>query len=105
MCHIERSFLIFEIVPTTTNVSEHRQRGRFAGFSLYVSNNGDIDGSFLCYKDGPLLPLLNFSTTCITSGRYIIFYNERLDGVTYPAGYDVSGSVLMELCEVVVNGK
>ncbi|XP_078330770.1 uncharacterized protein LOC111116380 [Crassostrea virginica] len=83
---------------------ELRQRGRFAGFSLYISNDGDIESSFLCYKDGPELPLLNFSTTCITSGRYVIFYNERLDGVSYPPGYEVSGSVLMELCEVVING-
>ena len=86
-------------------VSELRQRGRFAGFSLYVSNDGNIDDTFLCYMDGPLLPTLNFTTTCITSGRYVTFYNERLDGVTYPAGYEVSGSIIMELCEVYVNGK
>ena len=59
----------------------------------------------MCYKDGPELPLLNFSTTCITSGRYVIFFNERQDGVAYPAGYEVTANVLMELCEVVVNGK
>ena len=82
-----------------------RQRGRFAGFSLYVSNTGNIDGSILCYKDGPNLPPLNFSTLCIAFGRYVIFYNERLDGVTYPNGYEVSNIVSMELCEVVVNGK
>ena len=97
--------MIFAIVPSAKNVSEMRQQGRFAGFSLYVSNDGDIDGSFLCYKDGPNLPLLNFSTTCITSGRYVIFYNERQGGVAYPVGYEVSGSVSMELCEVVVNGR
>lgn len=38
-----------------------RQRGRFAGFSLYVSHTDvstytDIKTSSLCYKDGPLLP-------------------------------------------------
>lgn len=82
-----------------------RQRGRFAGFSLYVSNDGNVDGSYLCYKNGPSLPPLHFNITGITSGRYIIFYNERLDGVTYPVGYEVSSSVFMELCEVVVNGK
>lgn len=76
MCHIERSFLIFAIEPSTTNVSEHRQRGRFAEFSLYISNDGNIDCSFLCYKNGPLLPTRDFDTTCITSGRYIIFYKE-----------------------------
>ncbi|XP_078327528.1 receptor-type tyrosine-protein phosphatase alpha-like [Crassostrea virginica] len=83
---------------------EQRQRGRFAGFSLYVSDTGDIDGSFLCYKNGSLLPPLDFNTTCITSGRYVIFYNERLIGVTYPEGYEASSNVYMELCEVFVDG-
>lgn len=86
-------------------VSEQRQRGRFAGFSLYVSDTGDIEGSFLCYKNGYLLPPLDFNTTCITSGRYVIFYNERLNEVTYPEGYEVSSNVYMELCEVFADGK
>nr|XP_022305543.1 protein draper-like isoform X2 [Crassostrea virginica] len=81
---------------------ESRQQGRFAGFSLYISNTGDRDSSSLCYKDGPALPPLNFTTTCTLSGRYVIFYNERLDGVTYPAGYEVIAYT--ELCEVTVNG-
>ncbi|XP_078328172.1 uncharacterized protein LOC144623585 [Crassostrea virginica] len=80
---------------------ESRQRGRFAGFSLYISNTGDRDSSSLCYKDGPELPPLNFSTECLVSGRFVIIYNERLDGVTYPAGYVVAYT---ELCEVTVNG-
>ena len=63
-----------------------------------------MDSSSLCYKDGPQLPPLNFTTTCITSGRYIIFYNERLDGVTYPAGYEIHFT-LVELCELIVQGK
>ena len=84
---------------------ETRQRGRFAGFSLYISNTGDRDNSSLCYKDGPELPALNFSTECMLSGRYIIFYNERLDGVTYSAGYNVNENVYTELCEVTVKGK
>ena len=82
---------------------ESRQQGRFAGFSLYISNTGDRDSSSLCYKDGPALPPLNFMTTCTSSGRYVTFYNERHDGVTYPAGYE--GNVYTELCEVTVNGK
>ena len=83
---------------------EMRQKGRYAGFSLYVSNTGSIDSSSRCYKDGPELPPLNFTTTCTLSGRYVIFYNERLDGVSYPSGYEVDGTVYMELCEVIVNG-
>lgn len=83
--------------------AEIRQRGRLAGFSLYVSNTGDIRGSTLCYMDGPQLPPLNFSTTCTKYGRYVIFYNERLDGVTYPNGYEVINA-MNELCEVTVLG-
>ena len=81
-----------------------RQRGRFAGFSLYVSNTEDTDNSSLCYKDGPELPPLNFTTTCITSGRCVIFYNARLDEVVYPTEYEIS-MVFTELCEVIVLGR
>nr|XP_034320600.1 uncharacterized protein LOC117687713 isoform X2 [Crassostrea gigas] len=88
--------------------NENRQRGRFAGFSLYVSNTyvstiSDIKGSTLCYKDGPQLPPLNFTTTCAECGRYVIFYNERLDRVTYPTNYEVV-NVYSELLEVIVQG-
>lgn len=57
----------------------------------------------MCYKDGPQLPHLNFTTTCIERGRYVIVYNERNDGVTYPTGYELA-NVFNELCEVVVLG-
>ena len=80
-----------------------RQRGRFAGFSLFVSDSGFRDGSSLCYKDGPQLPPLNFTTTCITSGRYVTFYNERIIGKNYPEKYEVY--VYTELCEVIVQGR
>lgn len=82
---------------------EIRQRGRFAGFSLYVSNTGALENSSLCYKNGPELPALNFTTICLSAGRYVIFYNERRIDVTYPAGYE--NHVYTELCEVVVHGK
>lgn len=85
-------------------MAENRQRGRFAGFSLYVSNTGDIQGSTLCYKNGPHLPPLNFTTTCTQYGRFVIIHNERLGGVIYPEGYEI-GNVVAELCEVVVQGK
>lgn len=81
-----------------------RQRGRFAGFSLFVSKTGDIQGATLCYKNGSQLPPLNFTSICTESGRYVIFYNERLDGVTYPDEYEVI-NVYTELCEVTVQGK
>ena len=62
-----------------------------------------MDNTSLCYEDGPELPPLNFTTTCITSGRYITFYNERFDGVTYPEGYELLAYT--ELCEVIVKGR
>lgn len=83
---------------------EKRQRGRHAGFSLYVSNTGNIQESTLCYKDGPQLPSLNWTTICTESGRYVIFYNERLKDASYPARYELT-NVLTELCEVIVKGK
>lgn len=84
--------------------TDKRQKGRIAGFSLFVSKTGDIPGATLCYKNGPQLPPLNFTSICTESGRYVIFYNERLDGVTYPDKYEVN-NVLTELCEVTVQGK
>ncbi|XP_061191813.1 multiple epidermal growth factor-like domains protein 11 [Saccostrea echinata] len=80
-----------------------RQRGRFAGFSLYVSNSTNKENGYRCYRDGPGLPPLDFNTTCVIQGRFVIFYNERLDGITYPTGYQTS-NVYTELCEVTVTG-
>ncbi|XP_052695522.1 multiple epidermal growth factor-like domains protein 10 [Crassostrea angulata] len=85
-----------------------RQRGRFAGFSLYVSHsdvlsNADIKGYTLCYKDGAQLPPLNFTAVCTVNGRYVIYYNERLHGDTYPDRYEFE-NVFTELCEVIVLG-
>ncbi|XP_056014342.1 multiple epidermal growth factor-like domains protein 10 [Ostrea edulis] len=81
---------------------EMRQRGRMAGFSLYLSNTSNIENGYLCYKAGPDLPPLDFSTTCVSHGRYVIFYNERQPGVQYPAGYELTS--VTELCEVTVLG-
>lgn len=88
---------------------EMRQRGRFAGFSLFISNSDvstthDIMSSTLCYKDGLQLPLINFTTICTEYGRYIIFYNERIPGKDYPAEYQIDDSVFTELCEVIIKG-
>lgn len=68
-----------------------------------MSNTGDIQSSSLCYKGGALLPPLNFTTVCAAFGRYVIFHNERLAGVTYPTGFELY-NVYTELCEVVVFG-
>ncbi|XP_062571458.1 multiple epidermal growth factor-like domains protein 11 isoform X2 [Saccostrea cucullata] len=79
-----------------------RQRGRMAGFSLFISNSTQKQDGHLCYKDKNGLPPLNFSIICSGHGRYIIFYNERFDGVTYPEGYE--SKTLIELCDVVIEG-
>ncbi|XP_062587741.1 uncharacterized protein LOC134249391 [Saccostrea cucullata] len=81
--------------------SNKRQRGRLAGFSLFVSNTTEIRNSYLCYKDGPELPLLNFIIVCSIKGRFVTYYNERISGVTYPDEYQTTG-VVTELCEVQV---
>lgn len=83
---------------------ENRQKGRLAGFSLFVSNTGDVKSATLCYKGGPQLPPLNFTSICTETGRFVIFYNERLDRHSYPTGYEVY-NVITELCEVTVQGK
>ncbi|XP_065921325.1 receptor-type tyrosine-protein phosphatase epsilon-like [Magallana gigas] len=87
------------------DITMSQKMGRFAGFSLYVSNTTDRHMGYMCYKDGPELPPLDFNTTCITHGRYVIFYNERLNGTTYPIGYE-NTNVFTELhvCEVTVTG-
>lgn len=59
--------------------------------------------STLCYKDGPQLLPLNFTTLCIGYGRYVIFYNERMPGVSYPSDYQLR-NLYTELCEVIVQG-
>lgn len=96
--------MLKKIIECIFLVLEMRQRGRFAGFSLYISNSGDIDTSALCYHDDTGLPSLNFTAICLSFGRYVIFYNERLNGVSYPEKYEVF-NVFTELCEVIVYGK
>lgn len=89
-------------------IVDFRQRGRFAGFSLFVSrtdisSSDDTKDSILCYKNGPELPTLNFTTKCIEYGKHVIFYNERYDHVMYPDQYEIK-NVFTELCEVIVRG-
>lgn len=61
------------------------------------------DHGFVCYKNESRIPPLDFNTSCITYGRYVIFYNERVVGKIYPSGYETS-NVITELCEVTVKG-
>lgn len=59
----------------------------------------------MCYKSGHQLPPLNFTATLMKYGRFVIFYNERLDEVAYPEEYENAATVFTELCEVIVYGK
>ncbi|XP_052694142.1 uncharacterized protein LOC128172387 [Crassostrea angulata] len=77
----------------------------FLGFSVYVSNTTDISQGKLCFKDNYFtrgtIPVV-FTITCIVHGQYVIYYNERLQGVIYPDDY--STYAYTGLCEVEVNG-
>lgn len=100
---LEQNAVRIQNCVTWLYIVEYRQRGRFAGFSIYLSITGDIEGSTLCYRNGEQLPPLNFTITCTVYGRYVIFYNERQNGVVYPDRYQLS-TVFTELCEVIVKG-
>nr|XP_034322597.1 protein draper-like [Crassostrea gigas] len=77
----------------------------FLGFSVYVSNTTDRLQGTLCYNDDNFTALTIpavFTTTCPVHGQYVIYYNERLPGVTYPNEY--FKYVASDLCELEVYG-
>ncbi|XP_056002109.1 multiple epidermal growth factor-like domains protein 11 [Ostrea edulis] len=84
---------------------ENHYTRRFLGFSLYVSNTTDRTEGELCFHDTnytrDTIPAI-LNVTCPVHGQYVIYYNERLPGVTYPDGY--SAHAFNELCEVEVYG-
>ena len=78
----------------------------FLGFSLYISNTTDKSQGNLCFKDSnytsSTIPSV-VNITCPIPGQYVIYFNERLTGVTYPEDY--YQYAYNHLCEVEVYGK
>lgn len=80
-------------------------RARFLGFTVVVSNKTDHTDGTICYHDKHhnvyTLPAV-LDIMCVVIGRYVIYYNERINGIKYPDGY--SPHAFVDLCEVEVYG-
>lgn len=78
---------------------------RFLGFSVYVSNTTSKEDGVLCFRDTiytrTTIPN-QMNITCVTHGRYVIYYNNRTS-LLYPSDY--SQYAYTELCEIEVYGK
>ena len=78
---------------------------RFLGFSISISNTTNKNEGVLCFKDKnqTRATIPNpVNITCRYHGRYIIYYNDRIQQSS-PVGY--SSYAYNELCEVKVYGK
>ena len=105
LCFIFMVFLIFYVFFSVETDKSSGFPSRVLGFSLYVSNSTNRSEGNLCFKDTfytkETVPMV-FSLPCLEHGQYIIFYNERLNGVSYPDEY--STHAFCDLCEVEVYG-
>lgn len=80
--------------------------GFFLGFSVYVSNTTERLQGIQCFKDvnftQDTIPAV-VTVVCPVHGQYVIYYNERLTGKTYPDGYRQTAQ--NNLCEIEVYGE
>ena len=103
---IPKQTYIFVLVFKYVLGSNNEITGHHLGFLLYISNTTSRYGGVLCFRDtnfirDTLPAVVNIS--CPHVGRYIIYYNERLPGHTYPSDY--AQYTYTALCEVEVYGK
>nr|XP_034322194.1 multiple epidermal growth factor-like domains protein 10 isoform X2 [Crassostrea gigas] len=77
---------------------------RFLGYSVYISNSTNKEDGVLCFRDltytRATIPNPT-NITCITHGRYVIYYNNRTNP---PDPNDLDLYAYNELCEVEVYG-
>lgn len=78
---------------------------RLLGFSVAVSNTTDYNHGVICYHERKynkytIPSIVDFF--CSAVGRYVIFYNERRPGISYPEDY--SQYAFVDLCEIEVYG-
>lgn len=93
------------VIPNCLSTDESNGfKAVFVGFYVYASNTTNKDDGQLCFHDNEYFNLSTIpavlTLNCSLCGRYVIYYNERIDGqpIYY---YD---SVDTNLCEFEVYG-